>query len=224
MITLKAVEREKGAKKINERVIPAVLYGGGEDNKSLWIDFRDFKRTYEEAGESTLVDLKVSKEEKGTEGKGQRVLIYDVQYHPVLGSVIHVDFYRVTMGQKLDTEVRLNFVGVSPAAKEQGGVLVKSVQDIEIRCLPKDLPSEIEVDVSSLQTFDDYIYAKDLPVGEEIEMMLEPETVIAFVAPPRSEAELEELEQEVEADASAIETTKEKKSEEESEKPEENKQ
>ncbi len=218
MITLKSVEREGGAKKINNRVIPAVLYGGEAENRNLWIDFRDFKRTYEEAGESTLVDLKVTKEGKEGGEESEKVLIYDTQYHPVSGAVIHVDFYRVTMGQKLETEVRLSFVGTSPAVKEQGGVLVKSVQDVEIRCLPKDLPSEIEIDVSSLETFDDYIYAKDLPAGEEVEVLLEPETVIAFVAAPRSEAELEELDQEIEGDASAVETTKEKKEEEESEK------
>jgi large subunit ribosomal protein L25 len=109
------------------------------------------------------------------------------------------------MDEKIKTEVELVFVGDSPAVKELSGVLVKNMDKVEIECLPADLPSSIEVDISPMKTFDDYIYVKDLKIGKGVEIELDLETVVALVSPPRSEEELKGLEEKVESDVTTVE-------------------
>ena len=94
----------------------------------------------------------------------------------------HIDFYQVRMDEEIEAEVELVFKGESAAVKELGGVLVKNMDAIEVKCFPGDLPSEIEVDITPIKTFDDYIYVKDLPVSEKVEVLVDPETVVAMVS------------------------------------------
>ncbi len=191
--------------------IPGVVYGPEiKENKIIWMDYQNFYDTYNEAGGSTLVDLKVE-----GENKAFPVLVYDIQYHPISGRYNHVDFYAVKMGEKLETEIELNFVGESPAVKEQGGILVKSLDSIEVKCLPKDLISEIKVDVSSLKEMDDCIYVKDLDIPQELEVMLDENTKVASISRPRSDEELEQLKEKAEVDMDQVETVDKKKEEEE---------
>ena len=133
------------------------------------------------------------------------MIIYDSQKDPVSEKFTHIDFFQVRMDEKIEKEIELVFVGESPAVKETGGVLVKNLDKVEISCLPADLPSSIEVDISSIKAFDDYIYVKDLKVGRGVEIKVDPETVVALVAPPRSDEELEALEQKVEGDVTKVE-------------------
>jgi large subunit ribosomal protein L25 len=211
-IVLAARIRDRATKDTGEkRSIPAVLYGRGIENKPLWIDYQQFKKIHNEAGESTVIDLSI-------EGNGdpRKVLIHDVQYHPVTDDFRHIDFFQVRMDEEITTEVELVFVGESPAVKSQGGVLVKNMDSIEVRCLPMDLPGEIQVDVSAIKTFDDHIYVKDLPISKKVEVDVDPETVVALVTPPRTSEELEQLDQKVEIDIEQVEgMKKEEKSEEE---------
>lgn len=202
-IVLKAAPREKGSASALKKPVPAVLYGKGIENKNLWVDYEDFRKVYEETGESTLINLQIE-----NNGQPHKVLIYEVQENPVSGSFRHVDFFQVKMDEEIETEVELQFVGESPAVKAGGGVLVKNMDAIEVRCLPADLPGEIIVDISDIKTFDDYIYIKDLKIPPKVEISLDPETVVALVSPPRTEAELEQLDEKVEADVSQIEGIK----------------
>ena len=117
----------------------------------------------------------------------------------------HVDFFQVRMDEEIETEVELNFVGESPAVKEQGGILVKNISEITVKCFPGDLPSEINVAISVLKTFDDRICIKDLKISPKVKIDLEPETVVALVEEPRSEAELAGLSEKVEADVAKVE-------------------
>jgi len=211
---LRAIPRKKKEKPGNERMIPAILYGPTISNKMLWVDAVDFSKVYEEAGESTIFDI-VLEDNKGKEEK-HGVLVFDVQYDPIKDTPHHVDFYKVNMKEEITTEVELEFVGESPAVKELGGVLVRNVDEVEVTCLPADLPSSIEVDISSLKTFDDYIYVKDLVVPKGVKIEAEPEMVVAVVSPPRSEEELEKLDEKVEVDIDSVEGMK----KEESTKPE----
>ena len=204
-LTLKATLREMGKKPENiSDLIPAVLYGGKKENKTLWVNQKEFQKLYEEAGESTIIDLVIEEDRKG-----ENVLIYDVQYHPLKGTCRHIDFYRVDMKKEIETNVELVFEGEASAVKELGGVLVKNIDEIEIRCLPKDLPGEIKVDLSQLKTFDDLIAIKDLNLPAGVKATLDPETVVALVTPPRTDAELEQLDETVEADVSQVEGIKE---------------
>jgi len=197
-------KKAKDLKSLRESFqIPAVLYGDKVKNEHLIVDKSEFTGVHEEAGSSTLVDLEV-------EGKKARpVLIHDVQYHPVTDEVLHIDFYQVKMDQEIEAEVELEFTGTSPAVKDQGGVLVKPFDSLEVKCLPGDLPGEIKVDVSGLETFDDVIKVKDLPISDKVEVMQSPERVVATVTPPRSEEELAELDKEIEEDVEAVEGVKE---------------
>lgn len=180
-------------------LIPAVVYGRGIDTLSLWVKALDFSRLIKKSGESTMISLEIG-------GKNNRnVVIYDIQNDPVTDDVVHIDFFQVRMDEEIEKEVELEYVGESPAVQDLGGVLVKNIDEIEVRCLPADLPSEIKVDISSLKTFDDYIYIKDLPISDKVKIDIDPETVVALVSPPRSESELEELEEKVEEDVTKVE-------------------
>jgi len=151
------------------------------------------------SGESTIIELDLG------EGKARNVIIYETQKDPISGDYIHVDFFQVRMDEEIEKEVELVFVGEAPAVKELGGSLVRSVDEVSVKCLPADLPSEIRVDISVLKTFEDRICIKDLKVSDKVQIDIEPETVIASVAAPRSEAEMESLETKVEADVTKVE-------------------
>jgi len=175
-----------------QNLIPAVLYGNKVKNINLSIKESDFEKTYKQAGESTLIKLSI----KSDEGEKERVvLVYDVKKDPVSDRVIHVDFYQVKMDKEISVEVPLVFIGESNAVESDKGVLIKNIQVVEIEALPQDLPSEIEVDISVLKTFDDNIYIKDLKIPEKSKIKNNLEDSVASVIPPRTSAELENLEE-----------------------------
>jgi len=204
-VSLEAKKRDVFGRRTNKGrqsgLIPAVVYGRGIDSTSLWINNLDFTRLVKEAGESTMIALGIDKE------KPRNVIIYDTQFDPVTGKYMHVDFFQVRMDEEIETEVELVYIGEeeAPAVKELGGVLVKNMDSITVKCLPGDLPSEIEVDVSKLASFEDRITISDLKVSEKVKIDLEPETVVALVSPPRSEEELSQLEEKVDADVTKVE-------------------
>ena len=182
-----------------EGLVPAVVYGRGLQAESLWVNRLDLERLLKKSGESTVIDLLI-------DGKnGRNVIIYEIQRDPVTDKYTHVDFFQVRMDEEIETEVELNFVGESPAVKEQGGILVKNISEITVKCFPGDLPSEINVAISVLKTFDDRICIKDLKISPKVKIDLEPETVVALVEEPRSEAELAGLSEKVEADVAKVE-------------------
>ena len=223
-LSLKASVREEAGKQNsklrNNDLIPAVIYGRGIANKQLKVDHNQFLKIYNEAKESSLIDLSID------DAKAVKVLIQDVQRDEVTDKLIHIDFYQVKMDEKINAEINLKFVGVSQAVKELSGTLVKNKDRVEIKCFPNDLVKQIEVDISSLQTFDDFIHAKDLNIPEKLELLIDPKEVIAKVIPPRSEEELKALEEDVKEDVDqveALEKDEEKEGEEEAAEGEEEK-
>lgn len=206
-LKLKASVREETRKQNNKLrdndLIPAVIYGRGITNKQLKVDRNQFLKIYDEAKESALIDLAINNSEP------VKVLIQDVQWEEVTDKLMHVDFYQVKMDEKISAEINLVFVGVSQPVKELGGTLVKNKDRVEVKCFPNDLIKQIEVDISSLQTFDDLIHAKDLNIPEKLELLLDPKEVIAQVIPPRTEEELKALEEEVKEDVDQVETVEE---------------
>lgn len=169
-------------------LIPAVLYGHKVENLLLAVGAADFDKIYKQAGESTLIKLKI-------EGKDKEriVLIYNTATDPVSEKTIHIDFYQVKMDETLKTEVPLVFVGESPLVRNEGGVLVKSIQRLEIEALPQDLIHNIEVDISVLKAFDNSIRIKDLKIPERVKISANPEEMVAAVMPPRTQQEIEGL-------------------------------
>lgn len=198
-VTTRDVFGRKTNRERGKGLIPAVVYGRGIETLSIWVNQLDFNRLIKKSGESTMISLTV-------DGKnGRNVIIYETQRDPLRGSFVHIDFFQVRMDEEIETEVELIFIGESPAVKEQGGILVKNMDNVTVKCLPADLPGEIEVDVSALKTFDDHIYVKDLKVSSKIKIDLDPESVVVLVSPPRSEEELQGLEEKVEEDVTKVE-------------------
>lgn len=198
-IELKSKSRKITGKKVKQLrekgIIPAVLYGYDTKPENLMIDLKEFKHVFSEAGSSSVVDLK-------TDDKSViKVLIHEPQLHPVTDTPLHVDLYKINMKEKLTTEIPLEFVGESPAVKDLEGNLITNKDNVEVECLPSDLIPKIDVDISVLKTFDDLIHIKDLQVPETITILDDAEEIIAQVTPPRSEEELEKMEEEAVADA-----------------------
>lgn len=190
--------------------VRGVIYGPEmKESQSVWVGLQEFNRVNRMAGGSTLVDFKIKGEEKE-----HSVLFKEIQYDGLTNDLVHIDFYKVKMGEKIDTEIELEFVGEAPAVKEKGGILVKGHDSLEVRCFPKDLISKIEVDLSVLKEIEDCIYVKDLKIPTTIEVLTSPETSVASVSEARSEAELEQLDEKVEMDVDKIEVEKGKKEEE----------
>jgi large subunit ribosomal protein L25 len=202
-IALEAKSRDVLGRKTNkgrkEGLIPAVVYGKGIPGKNIWVKLLDFKRLIKKSGESTVIDLKIDEKDN------RNVLIYDTQKDPVRDNYVHIDFFQVRMDEEIETEVELEYIGEAPAVKELGGVLVKNIDAIEVKCLPADLPGSIEVDISSLKTFEDRITLGDLKISPKVELIIDLETVVALVAPPRSEDEMSALETKVESDVTKVE-------------------
>lgn len=188
--------------------IPAVLYGHGVASLNLAVEANEFQKIFRQASSSSLVDLTIGDQAP------VKVLIQAVQRHPTRNNVTHVDFYQVRMTEKLEAEIELKLVGESSAVKEQGGILIRTLDKVRVECLPSDLVPSIDVDVSKLKTFDDHIKISDLVVPPGITILDGADEIIAGVTPPRSEAEIEALSGAVTEDVSAVGTVETKKPEE----------
>lgn len=197
-LELKSEKREVFGKKVrtlrNKGLIPAVVYGGNEGNVPLVLELREFKKIFKNSGETTLVRLYIDsgKNDKDA-GRFKNVLIHDVSHNPVTDEINHVDFREVRMDEKIIAKVPLVFTGDSPAVTDLGGVLIKAMQELQVKALPSDLPHQIEVDISLLKTFDDNISVKDIKLLKKVEVLDNIFASVASVVPPRSEAELEAL-------------------------------
>lgn len=180
-------------------LIPAELYGHNVDNVHLNVNAIEFEKVLRKAGESTIIELDMP------DGTKKNVLIQDVQYHYLNSNPIHVDFFAVSMTEKLTATVPIEFIGESMAVKAMGGTLVKVLTEVEVECLPGDLPQHFEVDISKLQSFQDVIAVSDIPRSDKVEIKAEPDEVIAKVQEPRDmEAELAEQVDEAAAVAAAV--------------------
>lgn len=174
----------------NSGLVPCVAYGHESKTHHLWVKSLEFEKVFSKSGGSALVDLVID-----DSSQPKKILIHDVQYSPVSGKAIHADFFEVRMNEKIESEVPLEFIGESPAVKALGGVLIKNTMLFPVTCFPMDLPHTISVDISLLKTFDDVICVKNVPLGDKVETTLDPEAIVALVTPPRSEEELQQLQE-----------------------------
>ena len=195
-LTAKKREAGKADDLRSQNKIPGVLYGPEIEPVSITFDYNTFEKLYKEAGESTLVDFTVEGDKEPT-----KVLIQAIQINPVKRTISHVDLRQIPMGVELTATIELNFIGESAAVKEQGGTLVKAHDSVNVKCLPKDLVSHIDVDLSTLATFEDAISIKDLQLPEGIVVTDDSEGSIAKVSAPMSEDQLKAMD---EAEAPSI--------------------
>jgi large subunit ribosomal protein L25 len=205
IITLKAQKRnlsEKVSSLFENGFIPAVLYGPKISNQILQISEKDFLKILKNKEASSIISLI----QEGAEPLN--VIVKDIQTHPVSDRVTHLDFQKISMDKEITTTIPLVFEGVSLAVKDHGGVLIKNIDEIEITCLPGNIPESIKVDISKLRTFDDAIKIADLNLSSQLKINFKPEDTIAVVTPPRSEAEIKALDEEIIEDVEAVEGVK----------------
>lgn len=207
MFAIKAKKRDEELKvdalrKSGE--IPAVFYGAGKETTSVSIPIIEFKKVWRDAGESSAVKIEMLK-------GNIDVLIHEVQVDPVTDEPIHVDFLVIDMKKKIRVAVPLVFEGISNAVKSGIGNLVKVLHEFEIEALPNDLPHNLVVDISKLETLSDQVFVSDVKLPAGVVVINSPSDVVVSVV-----EQVEEKEEVVApVDLSAIEVEKKGKKEEE---------
>lgn len=191
----------------SEGWVPAVVYGGSDPSQSIQLNARELDRLLARGGASNLVNL------EGDAYPRTRVLIRELQRHPVRRNVLHVDFVRVASGQKITMAVPLHIIGHAPAI-ELGAVLLQNADSVEITCLPDDLPQSIEIDVSSLAEVTDRVYARDLklPAGVTLATDYSDEPLVAMNL-SRAAAHAGDEEEEAPAGSAEVEILSERRKE-----------
>ncbi len=188
-------------------LLPAVVFGKETGSIPITLDKTEFLKVYEEAGESSLVDVQIGKQ------KPIKVLITETDIDPVTDETLHANLHAVTLTEKATATIPIEIVGESPIVKSGEGMLLTLLDEIEVEALPQDLPSEINVDVSNLIEIDQRIAIKDLPVDRsKVEIKQDPEDLVVKVEHAEMEEE-EEVKEEVPVEE-AVEVTTEKKEEE----------
>lgn len=166
-----------------EGILPAVVYGYGQPSRAIQIGARDVQDLLRVAGRNALVDLKI-----GT-GHAMPVLLHSVHEDPVRRTPLHVDFYVVKMTEELTVDVPVHVVGESTAASRLGGTLLHLRDAVQVRALPTELPSALELDISPLDSFDAVLHVSDLVVPAGVTLVTDGAEPLARVQPPRVEEE-----------------------------------
>lgn len=190
--------------------VPGILYGNGVEPRAFSVPAGEFRKVYAKAGSSALIDVTI-------DGSAPvKAVIHEVQPHHLTMEALHVDLYQVRMNEKMTARIPLTFVGESDAVKTLGGSLVKSLDSVEVECLPADLPHELTVDISVIRTFEDDITVADIPLPEGVEVKTEHNLTIATVTPPLTEEQLKKMEESQLGDVTTVKSeAEEKKAEEE---------
>lgn len=202
-IQLIATVREKiSSKKLvrarKEGKIPAVVYGNKVAPQMVWVDFLTFAKVHAVAGESSIISLSLPKGKKS-------VIVQELEHDAMSNRVSHIDFFEVSMDQELEARIPLEFINESPAVREMGGILVKTLEEVEVTCLPKDLPHAITIDLSMLKDFSTHVQVKDLVLPKGVTVLTDELTTIVLVEAPRTEAQMAALDEKVEADVTKVE-------------------
>jgi large subunit ribosomal protein L25 len=164
-------------------MVPITVYGGGAETVAAVAPLRDLAAILRsEAGRNTIFTIEV-------EGFGEsEVMFHDRQIDPVKGRLIHADLTRLVKGQKIEVTVPLHLTGEPIGVKEKQGVLEQIIREIEIRCEPREIPDVLDVDVSNLDVHD-LLHVSDIQVSEAIEILTDPEQVIATIGIVKEEVE-----------------------------------
>jgi large subunit ribosomal protein L25 len=178
----------KSSKQLRRQgLIPAVIYGQGE-TRHIQVDRLPLRRALRRAGSNELIDVHIGDE-------NVTVLAREIQQHPTRGDVLHVDFYEVNMRETIAAEVTLVTVGEPPSSLRELGQVTQILHSIEIECLPGDLISEIEVDISGVETTDDVLYVREIALPEGLTLLTDPDTAVTSFDYYREEEEEEEEEE-----------------------------
>ncbi|MDP2860219.1 MAG: 50S ribosomal protein L25 [bacterium] len=193
----------KKVKKLRqEGLLPANVYGKAVKSSAVQVPIKDFEKIYKEAGETGLVELSVEGEEKT-----RPVLIHNLQINPVTRAFLHCDFYQVDLKEKIKASVPVVLVGEAKAVTSKIGLLLQTLNEVEVEALPADLPEKIEVNVESLAAVDEQVTVGDLKVGKEVTILTAADQVVVKISELVSrEAEKLAKEEAATAEAAAAET------------------
>jgi large subunit ribosomal protein L25 len=182
---LEAHTREAGNKNDARRVrregkIPAVVYGAGKDSLSVTVDPRHVMRIlHSETGHNTIFDLTFN-------GERAKAMIVDWQYEPIKGKLLHIDLKRIAMDKVLKVAVPIMLKGEAEGVKTQGGIMEQILREVEVECLPSDIPTHIDADVSHL-VFGTVLRVSDLPHSEKLKFLTDANQPVAHVTSVKEE-------------------------------------
>lgn len=193
-ISLNATNRAERGKNASRRLraanlVPVTVYGGGQESTSATVAKREFASLIRHHGRNVIFTLDV-------EGATTPVKIADVQIDPIKGFLVHADLMRISLTEKAKFTVPVKIVGEADGVKNFGGILDVPTHSLEIRCLPNDIPSVIEVDVTQLG-LGAHFSVKDLKLGDKIELLDDPEKVLATVVSTKADEAAQTAEPEV---------------------------
>jgi large subunit ribosomal protein L25 len=183
---LEAQPRESGNKNHARRVrregkIPAVVYGASQDSLPVSVDPRHVLRILNsETGHNTIFDLALNG------GERTKAMIVDWQYEPIKGKLLHIDLKRIAMDKVLRVSVPISLIGEAAGVKQEGGILEQMLREVEVECLPADIPSHIEVEISHL-TFGVVLRVSDLPHSEKLKFLTDANQPVAHVTSVKEE-------------------------------------
>ncbi|HEX5235651.1 MAG TPA: 50S ribosomal protein L25 [Silvibacterium sp.] len=162
--------------------IPAVVYGAAEPSVAIEVDPKQIiKILHSDSGHNSIFDLEIS----GSTARA-KAMIVDWQYEPIKGSLLHIDLKRIALDKAIRVEVPIQIVGIANGVKNQGGILDQVLREIEIECLPGDIPGHIDADVSEL-SFGDVLRVADLPHSDKLKFLTDEDATVAHVTAVKEE-------------------------------------
>src|SRR6185437_15911611 len=167
--------------------IPAVVYGAALPSVAIEVDPKQIARIlHSDAGHNSIFDLEISGANNSGEGKS-KAMIVDWQYEPIKGALLHIDLKRIALDKVIRVEVPIQLVGIATGVKNQGGILDQVMREIEVECLPGDIPSHIDVDVTNM-SFGDVLRVSDLPHSDKVKFLEDEDATVAHVTAVKEEA------------------------------------
>ena len=203
-LTLEGERREALGRHVKalrrEGITPANLYGRGAESVSFQAESRALDRLVTDGGRGSLVELTI-------DGEKHQTLLRTLQRHPVTRAIMHADFYIVEMNRAVQTTVPVHLVGDAPAARLPGAVITHLTHEVTIECLPANIPTAVELDVSELEELETALYVSDIATPEGVEVLTDGETIIVRATHSRVTAAMaaEDAEAEAELEEGAAE-------------------
>lgn len=167
--------------------VPAVVYGKGMENELIQLEAGQVIKMLQQEGTSAIYELQYPG------GKSRQVMIRELQQDRIKDKIIHIDFNEVKLDQPFDTEIYIELTG-EPIGVKEGGVLQHQLRNVQIRCLPADLPDRLEGDITQLN-IGDTLTVGELPISDRVELLTDPEETVVSILPPRMEQSTEEEEE-----------------------------
>jgi large subunit ribosomal protein L25 len=204
-IVLQAQRRDVLGKQVKalrrQGKLPAVVYGHRIQPLAITLDTREASRQLTGVTSSHLITINV-------DGERHTVLVRDKQRNPIYGTLLHVDFLAVSMTEKLRANVVISLEGDPSAVKDYDGIVVTGIEQLEVECLPGDLPERVTIDISTLAQIGDAIYVRDIQLPSAVEVLTDADEMVVLITAPAVEVAEEVVVVEGEGEPEVIEKGK----------------